>query len=596
MTGILTKHLVEKQIPYHVREANPLFTKFLEYYYEFQQNSKIPDIIQEIKKYNDIDSVEEQFLLEFFEEFKRLPSAIVADRRLVAKHVYDLYKAKGSEEALRLLFRIVYGEEISVYYPETDILRASDGRWVQKNIVTATKISGEVKTTSDRIEFDTFQGKFVFDLEKTEAQSADVTRFWFDPRKTYYVAPNQIVRVYTGDTLDYAGRLANMPSYIEVEVGGSNWQVGQLLVLPGSIRDTICQVKRIGEGGSIKKLDIIQHGYGNDSDISYDVSPYAYKPETSYTESFTEKISDFPPIYSHNLNIYDINEDIVESITGYQDDQEYVMFGYVLQGYIKRLVLSQNYVSSPASNITNPDITIDQWIKSKARIKIRNAYTAKEAGYYADQRGQISAPTVRLQDNFFYQLFSYVITSSHMLSEYKNVLSLIHPAGVKYFSNSIREVSVSANINVNRVMSRESVIFADQFYVQDDITLVKTLNFYDRVNASTLDVNNNYDANNDIAYYDAGNDWDEITEYTTVYDLNEYDNGTYGTMEPYTGYVDIYSIDMFDDGTYYVVLVSPTYDGRYDAQEYDLAEYTITPLTYIDQYTLEDDTIKITKN
>lgn len=67
-------------------------------------------------------------------------------------------------------------------------------------------------------------------------------------------------------------------------------------------------------------------------------------------------------------------------------------------------------------------------------------------------------------------------------------------------------------------------------------------------------------------------------------------------MEPTTGYVDIYSIDMFDDGTYYVVLVSPTYDGRYDAQEYDLSEYTITPLTYIDQYTLEDDTIKITKN
>lgn len=596
MTGILTKHLVEKQIPYHVRESNPLFTKFLEYYYEFQQESKIPDIIQEIKKYNDIDQVEEQFLLEFFEEFRRLPSAIVADRRLVAKHVYDLYKAKGSEDALKLLFRIVYGEEIDVYYPEQDILRASDGRWIQKNLVSATRVSGQVQSTSNRIEFDTFQGKFVFDIERTEEQSVDVTRFWFDPRKAYYVAPNQVVRVYTGDTLDYVGKLVLMPSYIEIESGGANWQVGQLLVLPGSIRDTICQVKRTGSGGSITKLDIIQYGYGNDSDITYDVSPYVYKPETSYTEAFTEKVSDFPPIYSHNLNIFDINEDVVESITGYQDDQEYVLTGYVLQGYIKRLVFSQTYNSTPTSSITNPDITIDQWIKSKARLKIRNAYTAKESGYYADQRGQISAPTVRLQDNFFYQLFSYVITTSRMLSEYKNVLSLIHPAGVKNFSNTVREVSVAANITAARVMSRENVIFADQFYVDDSVTLVKTLNFYDRVNASTLDINNNYDVNNDIAYYDAGNDWDEIVEYTEVYDLNEYDNGTYGKMEPYTGYVDIYSIDMFDDGTYYVVLVSPTYDGRYDAQEYDLAEYTITPLTYIDQYTLEDDTIKITKN
>lgn len=596
MTGIVTKHLVEKQIPYHVRESNPLFTKFLEYYYEFQQESKIPDIIQEIKKYNDIDEVEERFLLEFFEEFRKLPTAIVADRRLVAKHVYDLYKAKGSEEALRLLFRIVYGEEIDVYYPETDVLRASDGRWVQKNIVTANRISGGVKSSSNRIEFDTFQGRFVFQLEKSEVQATDVTRFWFEPRKSYYVAPNQIVRVYTDDVLDYTGRLVLMPSSIEVEDGGENWQVGQLLVLPGSIRDTICQVKRTGDKGSIKRLDIIQYGYGNDSDLAYTVSPYAYKPESSYVEAFTEKISDAPPIYSHNLNIFDINEDVAESITGYQDDQEYVLQGYVLQGYIKRLVLSQSFVTTPASNITNPDITIDQWLASRARLKIRNDYTAKEAGYYADQRGQISAPTIRLQDNFFYQLFSYVITTSRMLSEYKNVLSLVHPAGVKYFANTVREVTVAASINVTRVMSRENVIFADQFYVGDDVTLVKTLNFYDRVNASTLDVNNNYDANNDIAYYDAGNDWDEIIEYTEVYDLNEYDNGTYGRMEPTTGYVDIYSIDMFDDGTYYVVLVSPTYDGRYDAQEYDLSEYTITPLTYIDQYTLEDDTIKITKN
>ena len=560
MTGILTKHLVEKQIPYHVRESNPLFTKFLEYYYEFQQNSKIPDIIQEIKKYNDIDSVEEQFLLEFFEEFKRLPSAIVADRRLVAKHVYDLYKAKGSEEALRLLFRIVYGEEISVYYPETDILRASDGRWVQKNCVTATKISGEVKSTSDRIEFDTFQGKFVFDLEKTEAQSADVTRFWFDPRKTYYVGSNQVVRVYSGDTLDYTGTLTLMPSYIEVEVGGANWQVGQILVLPGSIRDTICQIKRTGEGGSIKKIDIIQYGYGNDSDISYVISPYAYKPETSYTEAFTEKVSDTPPAFSHNLNIYDIHEDIAESITGYQDDQEYVLLGYVLQGYIKRRVFSQSYANIPVPNITNPDITIDQWISSKARLKIRNDYTAKEAGYYADQRGQISAPTIRLQDNFFYQLFSYVITTSRMLSEYKTVLSLIHPAGVKYFANSVREVSITTNISASRVMSNDIVLFADQQYVRDSVAVDKTLKITEGVIASNFDVNNNYDINNDIMTYDANVDWDEIVAYNSTYDLNRYDVGTYG-------------------GT-----------------PYDAEANGLTNDTYTIEYTREDEKITITKN
>lgn len=597
MSTILTKHVVEKQLPYHVRESNPLFTKFIEYYYEFQENSKIPAIIQQIKQYNDIDSVEEKFLTDFFEEFRKLPSAIVADKRLVAKHIYDLYKTKGSEESLKLLFRIVYGEEVSVYYPETDILRASDGRWIQKNVVTAKHVSGEVKPTSNRIEFDTIQGKFIFELDKFEQQSSDTMRFWFDPNQTYFASINQTVRVYTGDVVDYIGKLVLMPSFIEVAEGGADWQVGQVIVLPGNGKDTLCQIKRVDANGGIKKVEIIQYGYGNTSDVTYVVSPYLYGPELSYTESFTEKISDFPEIYAHTVNAFDINQDVVESVTGYQDDQTYVREGYVLNGYIKRLVLSQTYsTSNQSSDITNPDITVEQWIRSKARLKIRNDYTAKESGRYADSHGQLSEPTIRLQDNFFYQLFSYVINTSRMLSEYESVLKLIHPAGVKYFSNTIREVSVSVGATVSRVLSRENVIFADQFYVRDDVSLVKTLNFYDRVNASTRDVNNNYDANNDIAYYDAGADWDEITEYTTVYDLNEYDNGSYGVMEPYTGYVDIYSIDMFDDGTYYIVLVSPSYDGRYDAQDYDLAEYTNTPLTYIEQYTLEDDTITVTKN
>ena len=446
------KHLIEKQLPYHVRESNPLFTKFLEYYYEFQQVCQIQDIIQAIRSYNDIDSVDETFLMEFFEEFKKIPTNIIADKRLVAKHVYDLYKSKGSERSLRLLFRIVYGEEVDIYYPSSDILRASDGRWKQESTITVRQISGNIDQAT-RIEFATSRGSFAFQISSYEQLQNNEFRISFDPRQTYHIDANQIVNLYSSDSIVFVGEAVLMPASIEIESGGAFWQEGQIVILPGEDRDTICQVKRVGAAGTIKKLDIIQYGLGYTADTTYNITPFQYSPSQSYTEMYSERISEFPPAYNHTINIFDVNDDISESVIGYTSDQRYVLEGYTTSGYINRVAFSQTYGQSQQSEIVNDDITIDDWIKSKARVKIRVGYSANANGYYDDFNGQLSVSSIRLQDNFYYQLFSYVITTSRMLSEYKNTLALIHPAGFKYFSNLEKDVSVDASVEVSRIIS-----------------------------------------------------------------------------------------------------------------------------------------------
>lgn len=540
MTGIVTKHLIEKQIPYHIRESNPLFTKFLQYYYEFQQQSNISAIIQDVKNYNDIDAAEEQFLLDFFEEFKNLPHSTVADKRLVAKHVYDLYKAKGSEQSLKLLFRIVYGEEVEVNYPHDDVLRASDGRWIQDNTITLRTVSGEIKSSSNKIEFSTSHGTYIFELKDYDVYSVDVVRVVFEPRKSYYFENSQQVKVYTNDTLDFVGESVQMPIQIDVESGGAFWQVGQVIVLPGPDRDTICQVKRVDANGAIKRIEIIQYGIGLTSDTSYVVSPFVYKPNTSYTEAYTEKISEFPPAYKHNLNIFDISEDIVESIIGVSTDQDYVLQGYIISGYISRIAFSQNFIQMNDPGIINDEITLDQWITSKARLKLRLGFNAKSGGYYEDVKGQPSAASVRLQDNFFYQLFSYVITTSKMLSEYKNVLSLIHPAGVKYFSNLNKEVFIDANITASRVLSREVASLDSSVYANDSVERVQTLpRFVDYVLATNSNTENNYDENNGLP--NAEIDWDEIVMYDGIYASGDYDANTYDI--PDEKYPDSYTLE-----------------------------------------------------
>ena len=584
MSGIVTKYLVERQIPYHIRESNPLFTKFIEYYYEFQQQSNIPAIIQDIKNYNDIDAAEEQFLLNFFEEFKNLPHTVVADKRLIAKHVYDLYKSKGSEASLKLLFRIVYGEEVDVYYPQEDILRASDGRWIQDSTITCRTISGQIKSTSNRIEIIAATHSQVFELKDYEVFDVNQIRVVFQPNRVYHVDNNQQINVYTNDTLDFVGEAVLMPAFVDIEDGGAYWQVGQVIVLPGLTKDTICQVKRVGENGSIKKLDIIQYGLGYSGDVSYSVSPFTYRPTSSYTEAFTEKISDFPPAYRHNLRIYDINEDVTESIIGYMSDQEYILEGYVLNGYINRLAFSQNFSEMPQSDITNDDITIDQWLASKARLTLRVGYAAKAGGYYEDVRGQPSAPSIRLQDNFYYQLFSYVITTSKLLSEYKNVLALIHPAGVKAFSNLMKDVAINVNATASRVMSRDVSAFNTTVEAIDSVLREQTLPmFTNYVLATTSNIANNYDMHNGLPDSET-----DVTIGTPIYTASDYDLSGFDIADPNFYEYAVPSEVEWDE--------SMIYDGIYGSGDYDSNTYDVPDAKYIDPYTLEDDDIKITKN
>ena len=522
MTTISTQHLIEQQIPYHIRESNPTFTKFLQYYYEFQAESKIQSIIQDIKKYNDIDAVEEEFLVNFFEEFRRLPTSILADKRLIAKHVYDLYQSKGSEQSLRLLFRIVYGAEIDLYYPETDILRASDGRWIQNSIITTVAVSGEVKQTSNIIRIASAGRVYHYTITKFESDMNGYIRLFFKADSTFEIQKDQVIRVYTDDQLDYVGTAILMPSYIEIEAGGGFWQVGQIVKIPGALKDTICQVKRTGQHGAIQLLQIVDYGYDHDLDSSYTVSPFAYRPVVdSFQVSATQLSSD---VTAYTLNLTDAQCSASESLTATSNDAA--------------LNFNQSVYCLVDTSRTNPDFTMDQWIASRAVIQLKSMYSAKEAGYYESLKGHLSSPTIRLQDNFFYQLFSYVITSSRAVAEYDRILSTIHPAGMKSFGVLSKEVSIQAEFETSRIISNDYLLLSDAVEIDDSYSssMSFTRTGSDYVVATSVDTPNNYDPNDVLALYDPATDWDEIVQRNATYNAQtgSYDIASPTYVEQYT--------------------------------------------------------------
>jgi len=133
---ILTKisSQIDSQFPGFIREEGPQFVAFMKAYFEYmEQSGNATEAIRSLRENNDIDRTVDSFVEYFRKEFMiNIPSDVLADKRMLAKHIREFYRTRGSQESYRFLFRALYNQEIEFYYPGDDILRASDGRWVKE--------------------------------------------------------------------------------------------------------------------------------------------------------------------------------------------------------------------------------------------------------------------------------------------------------------------------------------------------------------------------------------------------------------------------------------------------------------------------------
>lgn len=135
--------LVEDQLPDFIREEGPLFVEFIKAYYKWlEQNGKTHSELRNLNSYQDLDTTTDLFFEHIREEIGRaVPKNSQVDQTLFLKKIRDVYRTKGSEDSFKILFRALYNEEIDVYYPEDDILKTSDGNWVEERSVRLTNLS-----------------------------------------------------------------------------------------------------------------------------------------------------------------------------------------------------------------------------------------------------------------------------------------------------------------------------------------------------------------------------------------------------------------------------------------------------------------------
>jgi len=135
--------VVSKQVPEFVRDDNQKFIDFLKAYYEFLENFYPQQHLEDIR---DIDNTVNMFVDYFSKEIlPSIPKEVLSDKRYLAKHIKDLYLSKGTEASYKFLFRILFNEDAELYFPKVDMLRVSDGKWSERQIIRVLATTGDAR-------------------------------------------------------------------------------------------------------------------------------------------------------------------------------------------------------------------------------------------------------------------------------------------------------------------------------------------------------------------------------------------------------------------------------------------------------------------
>lgn len=139
-TDLKTSILVNKQVPEFVSDEYPKFVAFLQAYYEFleqKQGTQINDLTTVAKKLRtvkDVDDSIDDFENSFYNTYGTLiPAEVQANKALLFKHLVELYRSKGNESSFKLLFQLVFGEDVEVLLPKNNVLKPSTSKWTVDN-------------------------------------------------------------------------------------------------------------------------------------------------------------------------------------------------------------------------------------------------------------------------------------------------------------------------------------------------------------------------------------------------------------------------------------------------------------------------------
>ena len=298
--------IVASQLPEFIRDEYQTFVDFLKAYYEFLETTqKDPTTLR------DIDTTLDSFITYFKAELaQKIPYSTVDERFLISR-IKDLYLAKGSEASYKLLFRILFNKDITVNYPSTQMLRASDGKWNQDvsvfvkilvgspqdivgklvDVVTQTKV---VRVLVDRRQY------VEVEVDRAIRISEDIYEFILDRRFFGTISVGDSLRYLdNNNNLLFNGLILPTTALLKVEAPGTGFKVGDLYNINNfQGYGSIMKVSAVNSTGGITQAQFIKYGTGYTTDFSSSIVSQKGQDNASTAGVIISRVDSFlPPAY-----------------------------------------------------------------------------------------------------------------------------------------------------------------------------------------------------------------------------------------------------------------------------------------------------------
>jgi hypothetical protein len=158
---------VDDLVPEHVRQYDDIIN-FAKAFASYVQNeNKSAYYLNKLTEQRNIDDIDSQFLTKLQQEIGApIPRQFAADPRLFYKQIVSFYRARGTTDSIKSFFKLLFDDEVEIYFPKDDMLIPSDGRWSDQSNEVVSNPDGFLANNTYTITSatNTIQGKDDNDL------------------------------------------------------------------------------------------------------------------------------------------------------------------------------------------------------------------------------------------------------------------------------------------------------------------------------------------------------------------------------------------------------------------------------------------------
>ena len=334
---------ITEQFPTFMKSDHPKLILFIKAYYEWLDSPGNPGYVSsKLASVGDVD----KNLTEFYDHFKNIYTesfpevlAINAEgytpnKTTLLKKIREFYGNKGTENAYRFLFRVLYNSDIEIYSPKEDILRISSGVWVEPKSVKTTCLSGDDIYDSLRgklIQYSATDSTLVIasatidNIVRYSAHGIPVTEFFLTDIIGVFLPDADVIARST--TTDYTEKTYSVLGDFYIDTPGTGYVVGDNLFIVADGVGFVAKVSVIGLAGTIKKISIQDSGINYYSEVSAMVISSSGVNTASRVILTPTAITNYPGYFYGNKGKISSNKKI-------QDGNYYQDYSYVLQSHV----------------------------------------------------------------------------------------------------------------------------------------------------------------------------------------------------------------------------------------------------------------------